>query len=119
MPGFFTRVRPEWSLLPELMSRVALCYTRAPNGITVSASRTLERQYHQRLPLSSSPYPAVGVIGGVVGVGTTVGLPGVVVGVPLAPGTEFISIVIWAASGNMLPLEITIATLLNPGCVKR
>jgi len=111
MPGFFTRVRPEWSLLPELMSRVALCYTRAPNGITVSASRTRERQYHQRLPLSSSPYPGVA--------GTMVGLPGMVVGVPLAPGTEFISIVIWAASGNMLPLEITIATLLNPGCVKR
>src|SRR5260370_35105512 len=59
MPGFFTRVRPEWSLLPELMSRVALCYTRAPNGITVSESRTRERQYHQRLPLSSSPYPRV------------------------------------------------------------
>src|SRR5260370_42393023 len=57
MPGFFTRVRPEWSLLPELMSREALCYTRAPNGITVSESRNRERQYHQRLPLSISPYP--------------------------------------------------------------
>ena len=90
---------------------MALCYTRAPNGITVSASRTLERQYHQRLPLSSSPYPGVA--------GTMVGLPGMVVEVPLAPGAGLISIAIWAASGNMLPLEITIATLLTPGCVKR
>src|SRR5258708_27752067 len=74
MPGFFTRVRPEWSLLPELMSRVALCYTRAPNGITVSESRTRERQYHQRLPLSSSPYPRVaGMARGIAPAGGRVG----------------------------------------------
>ena len=51
--------------------------------------------------------------------GTTVGLPGVIVGVPLAPGTELILIVICAASGNVvLPLKITIVTLLTPGCFK-
>ena len=55
-------------------------------------------------------------MGGVTApVGATVGLPGVTVGVPDAPSIATILIVIFEASGKVVPLEITIFTSLTPG----
>ncbi len=56
----------------------------------------------------------MGVVG--TGVGTVVGEA---IGVPVAPGTGLMLMVICAASGKVLPLEMSIVTLLTPGCCMR